>query len=62
MGSSDEIAQVIAFLCSQKASFITGQNIIVDGGVSLQGHEALARQLTSMGRPKVSSQANETLT
>lgn len=48
MGTSEEIADVIAFLCSSRASFVTGQNIVVDGGVSLQWHESLARQLTPL--------------
>ncbi len=45
MGTAEDIAGVIAFLCSPKASFITGQNIIVDGGISLRSHESLARHL-----------------
>jgi NAD(P)-dependent dehydrogenase (short-subunit alcohol dehydrogenase family) len=32
MGSPDEVAQVIRFLCSEDASYITGQTIVVDGG------------------------------
>ena len=32
-----EIAEVILFLASDKASFITGQTILVDGGYSLSG-------------------------
>jgi NAD(P)-dependent dehydrogenase (short-subunit alcohol dehydrogenase family) len=35
MGEASEIAEVIAFLCSRKASYVTGQTIVVDGGVSL---------------------------
>jgi NAD(P)-dependent dehydrogenase (short-subunit alcohol dehydrogenase family) len=46
MGTARETANVIAFLCSPKASFVTGQNIVVDGGVSLRSQEALARALT----------------
>jgi NAD(P)-dependent dehydrogenase (short-subunit alcohol dehydrogenase family) len=45
MATTEEIAQVIAFLCSSKASFITGQNLLVDGGLSLVWQETLARQL-----------------
>lgn len=32
LASPDEIANVIVFLCSDKSSYITGQNISVDGG------------------------------
>lgn len=53
MGTAKELANVIAFLCSAKASFVTGQNIAVDGGVSLHWHESLARQLTPLKDLKV---------
>lgn len=36
-GSEAEIGQVIAFLCSDQASFVTGQNISVDGGFESTG-------------------------
>ena len=32
MGNIDESGATCAFLCSQHASFITGQNILMDGG------------------------------
>lgn len=32
MGTEDEIAAVVAFLCSDAASFVTGSDILVDGG------------------------------
>ncbi|OQX92514.1 MAG: enoyl-ACP reductase [candidate division Zixibacteria bacterium 4484_95] len=35
IGTTDEIADVVVFLCTEKASWITGQIIVVDGGYSL---------------------------
>jgi len=34
-GRPDEIAYAVLFLCSDESSFITGTEIIVDGGMSL---------------------------
>jgi NAD(P)-dependent dehydrogenase (short-subunit alcohol dehydrogenase family) len=45
MGTADDVASLVAFLASARASFITGQEIVIDGGVSLLGQEALARRL-----------------
>ncbi|KAA0917456.1 SDR family NAD(P)-dependent oxidoreductase [Aquicoccus porphyridii] len=36
-GSEDEIGEVIVFLCSDKASFVSGQIIAVDGGFESTG-------------------------
>jgi len=52
MGTADEIADVIGFLCSPAAAFLTGQNLVVDGGVSVQSHESLARRFRGMVHPK----------
>ena len=48
MATTQDIASVVEFLCGPGASFVTGQNIFVDGGVSLVSQEALARSLTSL--------------
>jgi 3-oxoacyl-[acyl-carrier protein] reductase len=34
-GSAEEFGAMCAFLCSQKAGFIVGQNILLDGGATL---------------------------
>jgi NAD(P)-dependent dehydrogenase (short-subunit alcohol dehydrogenase family) len=43
MGTAAEVAQAAAFLCGPQASFITGQELCVDGGLSLLTPDALAR-------------------
>jgi enoyl-[acyl-carrier protein] reductase III len=35
LGTPQDVARVVAFLCSPDAEWITGQNIVCDGGLSL---------------------------
>jgi NAD(P)-dependent dehydrogenase (short-subunit alcohol dehydrogenase family) len=37
IGEPDDIADVVVFLCSDLARFITGQTITIDGGMTLHG-------------------------
>jgi len=37
LGAPEDIAKVVVFLCSGLAGFVTGQNIVVDGGMILHG-------------------------
>jgi len=36
VGNPNDIAEMVLFLCSDKAGFITGQDIVIDGGMTKQ--------------------------
>lgn len=36
VGNPMDIASMVLFLCSEKAGFITGENICIDGGMTRQ--------------------------
>jgi NAD(P)-dependent dehydrogenase (short-subunit alcohol dehydrogenase family) len=38
LGTSEEVAETVVWLCSDAASYITGQTISVDGGYAIPGH------------------------
>ena len=43
MGKPQDIVNAIMFLAGEQASYITGQNIVVDGGLLLRSHESILR-------------------
>jgi NAD(P)-dependent dehydrogenase (short-subunit alcohol dehydrogenase family) len=49
-GKPVDIANAIVFLCSEEASFITGQTLAVDGGLTIQLQENLGVKLAQYGR------------
>lgn len=52
MGTPEDVADVVEFLCSRQAGFVTGQEIVVDGGLSLLGQAALARRWAQRDEPR----------
>jgi NAD(P)-dependent dehydrogenase (short-subunit alcohol dehydrogenase family) len=61
LGTPADIGNVVALLCSEEASWITGQTIYADGGASLmssglppalQGFESLPREQPTIATPK----------
>ena len=37
IGETEEVSSLVAFLCMPAASYITGQTICVDGGLTVNG-------------------------
>ncbi len=48
MGDAEDSANLLDFLCSDKAAFVNGQCIFVDGGVSAVWPEEVARNLSNL--------------
>ena len=53
IGRVDDVAGVVAFLCSADAAYLTGQDLIVDGGSVLPSHQSdeLLKALLEDRRP-----------
>ncbi|HJR19263.1 MAG TPA: SDR family NAD(P)-dependent oxidoreductase [Actinomycetota bacterium] len=51
IGTPEEVADVVVFLCSDLARFVTGQNIVIDGGMTLHGSgtDGLLDYFTGLG-------------
>lgn len=41
LGTSEELAETVVWLCSDASSYITGQSISVDGGYAIPGHRVI---------------------
>jgi NAD(P)-dependent dehydrogenase (short-subunit alcohol dehydrogenase family) len=48
MGEAADTANAIDFLCSEKAAFISGQSIFVDGGASIVWPEEVAKSFSGL--------------
>ena len=48
MGTSDDSANALSFLCSEQAAFINGQSLLIDGGVSVIWPEEVARSFADL--------------
>ena len=44
IGSPEDVADAVLFLASNEASFITGQNLIIDGGLTIRDQWSVADQ------------------
>jgi len=61
MGTPEEIASAVLFLASEEASFITGQTLIVDGGLTIIDYSSL-QLLKQIGQNYFSGQLKEPAT
>ncbi len=48
IGTTDEISDVVVFLCSNLARYVNGQNLYVDGGLSLVWQESIAKSIKKL--------------
>jgi NAD(P)-dependent dehydrogenase (short-subunit alcohol dehydrogenase family) len=43
MGTAQDVANVVVFLCTDQAAFLTGHHLVVDGGLGLVAQEEVGR-------------------
>ncbi|KAE9737318.1 SDR family oxidoreductase, partial [Escherichia coli] len=48
LGTAEECADALDFLCSERASFINGQSLFLDGGVSTVWQEEVAKSFAGL--------------
>jgi len=48
MGTAEDSANALSFLCSEQAAFINGQSIMIDGGVSVLWPEEVAKRFAGI--------------
>jgi NAD(P)-dependent dehydrogenase (short-subunit alcohol dehydrogenase family) len=48
LGTAEESANAVDFLCSDRASFINGQSLFLDGGVSVVWQEEIAKNFSGL--------------
>jgi len=48
LGTAEECADALDFLCSERASFVNGQNLFLDGGVSTIWQEEVAKTFAGL--------------
>jgi NAD(P)-dependent dehydrogenase (short-subunit alcohol dehydrogenase family) len=48
MGQAEDSSNALNFLCSEQASFINGQSLFIDGGVSVVWPEEVAKSFASL--------------
>ena len=53
MGTAEDIANVVGFLCSRSSAYITGQEIVVDGGLSVMGNPSIARNVAKISNLRI---------